>query len=104
MATAGGAEAIGLGDKIGSLTPGRRADLIQVSLADPHFTPLYDVISHLVYVAHEQDVASVVVEGKVLMRDGEVLTVDTARVRAEANALAAKIKAAVLDQPRKPVP
>ena len=104
MATAGGAEAIGLGDKIGSLTPGRRADLIQVSLADPHFTPLYDVISHLVYVAHEQDVASVVVEGKVLMRDGKVLTVDTARVRAEANALAAKIKAAVLDQPRKPVP
>jgi len=104
MATAGGAEAIGLGDKIGSLTPGRRADLIQVSLADPHFTPLYDVISHLVYVAHEQDVASMVVEGKVLMRDGKVLTVDTARVRAEANALAAKIKAAVLDQPRKPVP
>lgn len=104
MATAGGAQAIGLGDKIGSLTPGRRADLIQVSLADPHFTPLYDVISHLVYVAHEQDVASVVVEGRVLMRNGEVLTVDVARVRAEASALAARIKAAVVDQPRKSVP
>jgi 5-methylthioadenosine/S-adenosylhomocysteine deaminase len=104
MATSGGAEAIGLGDKIGSLTPGRRADLIQVSLAAPHFTPLYDVVSHLVYVAHEQDVASVVVEGKVLMRDGQVLTVDMARVRAEANALAAKIKAAVVDQPKNTAP
>ncbi|HZF26309.1 MAG TPA: amidohydrolase [Steroidobacteraceae bacterium] len=104
MATAGGAEAIGLGDKIGSLTPGRRADLIQVSLAEPHFTPLYDVVSHLVYVAHEQDVASVVVEGKVLMRDGQVLTVDMARVRAEANTLAAKIKAAVVDQPKTTAP
>jgi 5-methylthioadenosine/S-adenosylhomocysteine deaminase len=101
MATAGGAEAIGLGDQIGSLTPGRRADLIQVSLADPHFTPLYDVISHLVYVGHGQDVASTVVEGKVLMRDGKVLTLDTERVRAEANALAAKIKAAVVDQNKK---
>jgi 5-methylthioadenosine/S-adenosylhomocysteine deaminase len=104
MATAGGAEAIGLGDKIGSLTPGRRADLIQVSLADPHFTPLYDVISHLVYVGHGQDVVSTIVEGRVLMRDGQVLTLDTARVRAEANALAAKIKAAVADQPRKSLP
>jgi 5-methylthioadenosine/S-adenosylhomocysteine deaminase len=102
MATAGGAEAIGLGDEIGSLTPGRRADLVQVSMSDPHFTPLYDVVSHLVYVAHGQDVSSTVVEGKVLMRDGKVLTLDTERVRAEANALAAKIRAAVLDQPKKP--
>ena len=73
-------------------------------MADPHFTPLYDVVSHLVYVAHGQDVASTVVEGKVLMRDGKVLTLDTERVRAEANALAAKIKAAVLDQPGKSSP
>jgi 5-methylthioadenosine/S-adenosylhomocysteine deaminase len=101
MATSGGAEAIGLGDKVGSLTPGRRADLIQVSMADPHFTPLYDVISHLVYVAHGQDVASTVVEGKVLMRDGKVLTIDTERVKLEAGSLAAKIKAAVVDQNKK---
>ena len=95
MATAGGAEAIGLGDQIGSLTPGRRADVIQVSLDDLHFTPLYDLISHLVYVADEQDVISVVVDGKVLMRDRKVLTVDVERVRSEAAAIAAKIRASV---------
>lgn len=98
MATLGGAEAIGLGDQIGALTPGRRADLIQVSLADLHFAPLYDVISHLVYVADEQDVVSVIVDGKVLMRERKVLSVDASRVRGEASALAAKIRASVLDK------
>jgi 5-methylthioadenosine/S-adenosylhomocysteine deaminase len=102
MATSGGAEAIGLGAEIGSLTVGRRADLIQVSLADLHFTPLYDVISHLVYVADEQDVVSVIVDGKLLMRDRKVLSVDEQRVRREAAALAAKIRAAVLE--KKPSP
>ena len=95
MATRGGAEAIGLGEEIGSLTVGRRADLIQVSLDDVHFVPMYDVVSHLVYVADEQDVTSVVVGGRVLMRDGRVLTVDERRVRSEANALAARIKDAL---------
>ena len=56
MATRGGAEAIGLGDQIGTLKVGMRADLIQVSFDDVHFIPTYDVISHLVYVADEQDV------------------------------------------------
>jgi 5-methylthioadenosine/S-adenosylhomocysteine deaminase len=95
MATRGGAEAIGLDDKVGSLAVGMRADLIQVSFDDVHFVPTYDVISHLVYVADEQDVASTVVDGKVLMKDGEILTIDTARVKREANALAARIKAAL---------
>jgi 5-methylthioadenosine/S-adenosylhomocysteine deaminase len=96
MATSGGARAIGLGDQIGSLTVGRRADLIQVSLEDLHFTPLYDLISHLVYVADEQDVVSVVVDGNVLMREGEVATLDVARLRAEAAALAERIRASVV--------
>ena len=95
MATRGGAEAIGLADKVGSLTVGRRADLIQVSFDDVHFVPTYDVISHLVYVADEQDVASTVVDGRILMKDGEILSLDTARVRREATALAARIQAAL---------
>jgi 5-methylthioadenosine/S-adenosylhomocysteine deaminase len=98
MATLGGAQAIGLDKEVGALTVGRRADLIQVSLADLHFTPLYDVISHLVYVADEQDVTTVVVDGKVLKRDGKVLTVDEARVRKEAEAIAARIRAEVIDK------
>ena len=84
MATSGGATAIGLGDKIGSLEVGKRADLIQVAFDDVHHVPTYDVISHLVYVSDEQDVASVVVDGKVLMREREFLTIDTTRVAGEA--------------------
>ncbi len=98
MATLGGAQAIGLADQIGALTVGRRADLIQVSLADLHFTPLYDVVSHLVYVADEQDVRTVVVDGKVLMREGKVLSIDEQRVRTEADAIAARIRAAIVDK------
>ena len=92
MATQGGANAIGLGDTIGSLEVGKRADLIQVALDDVHFIPTYDVIAHLVYVTDEQDVASVVVDGKVLMREKEILTIDKQRVRMESKELAAKIK------------
>jgi 5-methylthioadenosine/S-adenosylhomocysteine deaminase len=98
MATLGGAQAIGLADQIGTLAAGRRADVIQVSLADLHFTPLYDVVSHLVYVADEQDVVTVVVDGRILMNEGKVLTVDAKRTRAEANAIAAKIRAVVIDK------
>ena len=83
-----------------SLETGKRADLIQVSFDDVHFVPTYDVISHLVYVADEQDVASTVVDGKVLMKDGQMLTIDTERVRREATALAARIKAALVEKNR----
>lgn len=100
MATRGGAEAIGLGDQIGTLKVGMRADLIQVTFDDVHFVPTYDVISHLVYVADEQDVTSTVVDGKVLMRDGAMLTIDTRRVRREANALAARIQSALAERNR----
>jgi len=95
MATQGGAEAIGLGDSIGSLEVGKRADIIQVSFDDVHFIPTYDVISHLVYVTDEQDVTTVVVDGNVLMKDREILTIDTQRVRTEATDLAARIQKAL---------
>jgi 5-methylthioadenosine/S-adenosylhomocysteine deaminase len=95
MATAGGARAIGLGDSIGSLETGKRADIIQVSFDDVHFVPAYDVISNLVYVADEQDVSTVVVDGRVLMKNREILTIDTARVSTEARALAARIQQAL---------
>ncbi|MBT8094050.1 MAG: amidohydrolase [Gammaproteobacteria bacterium] len=98
MATSGGATAIGLGDSIGSLEPGKRADLIQVGFKDVHHIPTYDVISHLVYVSDEQDVASVVVDGRVLMKEREMLTIDTQRVAAEATALAARIQAALAER------
>lgn len=98
MATHGGATAIGLGDKVGSLEVGKRADLIQVAFDDVHHIPTYDVISHLVFVSDEQDVASVVVDGKVLMKEREMLTIDTDRVTAEATELAARIQAALRER------
>ncbi len=100
MATSGGAEAIGLRDQIGALSVGMKADLIQVSFDDVHFVPTYNVISHLVYVADEQDVATVVVDGKVLMREHEILTVDTMRVSQEARALAQRIHTSLSDRNR----
>ena len=100
MATSGGAEAIGLRDQIGALSVGMKADLIQVSFDDVHFVPTYDVISHLVYVADEQDVATVIVDGKVLMREHVLLTIDTKRVTQEAKALARRIQASLADRNR----
>ena len=100
MATRGGAKAIGLGETIGSLEVGKRADIIQVTFDDVHHVPTYDVISHLVWVTDEQDVTSVTVDGKVLMKDGEMLTIDTDRVAAEAKDLAARIQAALAERNR----
>jgi 5-methylthioadenosine/S-adenosylhomocysteine deaminase len=98
MATSGGAAAVGLSDKVGTLAVGMRADVIQVSFDDVHFIPTYDVISHLVYVADEQDVASVTVDGNLLMLDGEFLTIDTERVAKEAVELAGRIQAALAER------
>ena len=100
MATSGGAMAIGLGDIIGSLEAGKRADLIQVAFEDVHHIPTFDVVSHLVYVSDEQDVVSVVVDGNVLMREREMLTIDTTRVASEATALAAEIQSALAQRNR----
>jgi 5-methylthioadenosine/S-adenosylhomocysteine deaminase len=100
LATRGGAEAVGLGGVVGQIAVGLKADLIQVSFDDVHFVPTYEVISHLVYVADEQDVVSVVVDGKLLMRDREMLTIDTARVAREARELAGRIQAALAERNR----
>lgn len=93
MATLGGAKAIGLDQQIGALTVGRRADLIQVRLSEARMTPLYNVVSSLVYAANADDVDTVVVEGKPLMLNGRVLTLDVNRIRADVARIAAQIKA-----------
>jgi 5-methylthioadenosine/S-adenosylhomocysteine deaminase len=95
MATTEGARALGMEDRIGSLEPGKRADLILVSTAGARQTPMYDPISHLVYVARGTDVTTTIVNGRVLMRDRQVLTLNEAEVIREANGYAAKVRAAV---------
>jgi 5-methylthioadenosine/S-adenosylhomocysteine deaminase len=95
MATIGGARALGLERQIGSLEPGKRADLIVVSMAGARQTPLYDPISHLVYVARGDDVRTTIVHGKVLMRDRRMLTLREADVLRDARGWAEKVRAAV---------
>jgi 5-methylthioadenosine/S-adenosylhomocysteine deaminase len=95
MATREGAAALGLGREIGSLEQGKRADLIVVSMDHVRQTPMYDPVSHLVYVTRGDDVRTTVVNGRVLMRDGAVLTLDEPAVLAEARRLAIDVQAAV---------
>jgi 5-methylthioadenosine/S-adenosylhomocysteine deaminase len=95
MATMGGARALGLDRQIGSIEPRKRADLIVVSMRSARQTPLYDPISHLVYTTRGDDVRDTIVNGKVVMRDRKVLTLDADAVLKDARAMAVKVKAAV---------
>ena len=95
MATIDGARALGIAGQVGSLEAGKRADIIVVSVAGARQTPMYDPLSHLVYVTRGDDVTSTIVNGKVLMRDRKVLTLNEADVINEANGFAAKVRAAV---------
>ncbi|HEV2707095.1 MAG TPA: 5'-deoxyadenosine deaminase [Pyrinomonadaceae bacterium] len=76
MATIDGARALGLADEIGSLEAGKRADLSIIDLERLHLTPRPDLISTLVYAAEASDVRTVIIDGQLLMRDGELQTLD----------------------------
>jgi 5-methylthioadenosine/S-adenosylhomocysteine deaminase len=95
MATIGGARVLGLEKTLGSLEPGKRADLLVVSMASARQTPMYDPVSHLVYTTRGDDVRTTIVGGRVLMRDRHVLTLDSRQVLADARAMADKVRAAV---------
>ncbi|MEU9168214.1 amidohydrolase [Streptomyces sp. NPDC048420] len=87
MATIEGARALGLGEHLGSLEAGKRADLIVLDLNAPHLRPLHDPWSTLAYAAHSADVRDTVVDGRVLMRDRELRTLDERAVIADLEAL-----------------
>jgi len=95
MATIDGARALGMESLIGSLEAGKRADVITVSMTAARQTPMYDPLSHLVYVTRGDDVNTTIVNGRILMRDRKVMTLDKTRVLSDARALAEKVKAAV---------
>lgn len=76
LAMRGGARAVGLADQIGALEPGKRADVVLVDLSGMHCRPVHDARAALVYSVRPTDVRTVVVNGKVLMRDGQLTTVD----------------------------
>ncbi len=80
MATIDGARALGLADTIGSIEPGKRADLQLINLECLHTTPHPDPVSAIVYAADRSNVESVIVAGKFLMRDGALTTLDESQV------------------------
>src|SRR6266571_9263375 len=95
LATIGGARAMGMEPLIGSLEAGKRADLITVAMRATRQTPSYDPTSHLVYVTRGDDVRTTIVNGRILMKERQVRTLDRAAVIADANRLAAKVRDAV---------
>ncbi len=95
MATIEGARVIGLDRQIGSIEPGKHADFIIVGMSSARQTPMYDPLSHLVYTTRGDDVRTTVVNGKVLMREKKVTTLDEAAVLAEARKLAVEVRKAV---------
>jgi len=84
MATIGSARALGLADKIGTLEAGKRADVIVVNLQTPKTQPVYSVESALVYAADGSNVTTTICDGKILMRDRKVLTVNVPETLAKA--------------------
>ncbi len=81
MATLGGARALGLDHLIGSIEPGKQADLVAVNLDAPELSPCFDPVSHLVYAAGRHDVSHVWVAGRARVADGRLLDLDPAVLR-----------------------
>jgi len=84
MATIEGARALHMEKEIGSLEPGKKADVVVLSLDVPNAVPMYDVYSQTVYALKASEVKTVVIDGRTVLADGKVLTVDEARVVAKA--------------------
>ncbi|MEM9313692.1 MAG: amidohydrolase family protein, partial [Pseudomonadota bacterium] len=93
LATLGGAQALGLDDKIGTLEPGKDADMIAVDLAGPATQPVYNPISQLVYACNGSEVTHSWVAGEGLVSDRRLITVDQTAALAKAREWAARIKA-----------
>lgn len=88
---------MGLADRIGSLTPGKQADVIVVDLRGPQFRPLFpagplaNLVAMLVFTATGRDVRDVVVDGQVVIRERQVLTVDEEKIKKECQARGERI-------------
>lgn len=93
MATIEGAKVLGLDDRIGSLEGGKQADLIRIDLSAPRLQPIYDPYATLVYSTLADDVRDVMVAGRWLMRDREVLTLERQKVMRDALQVASAFKA-----------
>jgi 5-methylthioadenosine/S-adenosylhomocysteine deaminase len=92
MATIRGAEAIGLGNRIGSIEKGKDADIIIIDTRLPHMVPMYNPVSHIVYSATGSDIKDVFVGGRQIVNDGKILTLELDDILDKTNAVASRIK------------
>ena len=102
LATMGGARAVGLGDVIGSITPGKRADLILTRCDSPRLTPVHDPVGALVLYANGSDIDTVFINGVPVKSEGKLTGVDWPKVREElrqsTTAIMARAKKAPMDE------
>jgi 5-methylthioadenosine/S-adenosylhomocysteine deaminase len=91
MATILGAQALGMAKEIGSVETGKRADIISIRLDVPNAAPLYNVYSQLVYSLKASDVGDVMVNGRIIVRNRRMLTIDDKAVMAKAEEYRAKV-------------
>jgi cytosine/adenosine deaminase-related metal-dependent hydrolase len=105
MATLGGAVAMGIGDKIGSLEPGKLADLILINLHELGLTPHTNPVSNLVYSGSGEYVDTVIVNGRILMQDKHLLTLDETKVMKDARKHSTELmeRAGIDNHPKWPV-
>jgi 5-methylthioadenosine/S-adenosylhomocysteine deaminase len=92
MATINGARALHLEKEIGSLEAGKKADLILIGIGAPHAVPMYNLYSHIVYALKASDVETVIIGGRIVMRDRRLLTLKEAEILAKAREYAEKVK------------
>ncbi len=91
MATLNGAKALGLQDQIGSIETGKKADLIIVNMQKPHLTPTFNPVSHLVYAAEGSDVETTIIDGKIIMENRVVKSLNEEKIIRDANEHASKL-------------
>ena len=92
MATIEGAKTLGMDKITGSLEAGKKADIIVIGLNKPHLTPLYSEYSHLVYAMSGADVDTVIINGKVVMENRKLLTIDEEEVMHKVREIAVRVK------------
>jgi 5-methylthioadenosine/S-adenosylhomocysteine deaminase len=95
MCTIDAARTLGLSDSIGSLEPGKKADLIIINTNKPHLTPMYHPESHLVYAAGGSDVNSVIINGKIILENRELKFMDKETIMENVRHIAAEICAKI---------
>jgi guanine deaminase len=100
-ATSGSAHALGLGGKAGAIEAGRMADLVMLTMNSFHFVPLNDVINQLVYCENGMSVTDVMIDGRWVLRQGRLLTIDEAHLYARGRALRAEMEDRVKEQFRR---